>query len=78
MRGDGVSGAVSASVEGLIDHLAARAGDDFPVLVPSFLSRFLPAAAEQGSVGEVFVVGRLLLHPLAVDETLYNDFDVGF
>ena len=41
VRGDGVSGAVSASVEGLIDHLAARAGDDFPVLVPSFLSHFM-------------------------------------
>ncbi len=52
VRGDGVSGAVGASVEGLIDHLAARAGDDFPVLVPSFLSRLLPAEAEQGAVGK--------------------------
>ena len=61
MRGDGVSGTVSTPMKGLVDHLAARAGDNFPVLATVYPSvGLLPAEAEQGSIGEVFVVGRLL------------------
>ena len=60
MGGDGVEGAVGASVEGFRHHLAVTTRDDFPVLAASFLFWLLPAEAEQGAVGEVFVVGRLL------------------